>query len=400
MPSFRYVAKDLQGKIYKGILEASSEREVRKLLKAKKLYVVSVKKESDLWKTLTYKKKVTLPELVLFTSQFATLLRSGIILTECLSTLATQTDNAYFRDVLFDVRKNVDAGLSLSEALSRYPNVFPKIFISLVRAGEVTGSLDVMLDKLSKYFDLQHELREKIKSATTYPLIVTIAAIIVVIFMLTFVIPTFQRVYARTNVPLPLPTRITISLGNFIKNNILIILILISLFIVGVRQSLKNKKVKRWWDEYKLKIPKIGKLWRQILLARFTSTFYVLITGGILITQSLEILEDVIGNLYFSEHLRKMLSGVLEGRNLSDMMDEEVFTPLLKQMIVVGERSGRLDTMLEEYTRFAEREIDIGTKRITSMIEPALTIFLGVVVFFIVISMYLPMFNMVRLFRR
>ncbi len=400
MPSFRYVAKDLQGKIYKGILEASSEREVRKLLKAKKLYVVSVKKESDLWKTLTYKKKVTLPELVLFTSQFATLLRSGIILTECLSTLATQTDNAYFRDVLFDVRKNVDAGLSLSEALSRYPNVFPKIFISLVRAGEVTGSLDVMLDKLSKYFDLQHELREKIKSATTYPLIVTIAAIVVVIFMLTFVIPTFQRVYARTNVPLPLPTRITISLGNFIKNNILIILILISLFIVGVRQSLKNKKVKRWWDEYKLKIPKIGKLWRQILLARFTSTFYVLITGGILITQSLEILEDVIGNLYFSEHLRKMLSGVLEGRNLSDMMDEEVFTPLLKQMIVVGERSGRLDTMLEEYTRFAEREIDIGTKRITSMIEPALTIFLGVVVFFIVISMYLPMFNMVRLFRR
>ncbi|ACI18734.1 type II secretion system F family protein [Dictyoglomus thermophilum] len=400
MPSFRYVAKDLQGKIYKGILEASSEREVRKLLKAKKLYVVSVKKESDLWKTLTYKKKVTLPELVLFTSQFATLLRSGIILTECLSTLATQTDNAYFRDVLFDVRKNVDAGLSLSEALSRYQNVFPKIFISLVRAGEVTGSLDVMLDKLSKYFDLQHELREKIKSATTYPLIVTIAAIIVVIFMLTFVIPTFQRVYARTNVPLPLPTRITISLGNFVKNNILIILILISLFIVGVRQSLKNKKVKRWWDEYKLKIPKIGKLWRQILLARFASTFYVLITGGILITQSLEILEDVIGNLYFSEHLRKMLSGVLEGRNLSDMMDEEVFTPLLKQMIVVGERSGRLDTMLEEYTRFAEREIDIGTKRITSMIEPALTIFLGVVVFFIVISMYLPMFNMVRLFRR
>lgn len=400
MPSFKYVAKDLQGKIYKGILEASSEREVRKLLKAKKLYVVSVKKESDLWKTLTYKKKVTLPELVLFTSQFATLLRSGIILTECLSTLATQTDNAYFRDVLFDVRKNVDAGLSLSEALSRYPNVFPKIFISLVRAGEVTGSLDVMLDKLSKYFDLQHELREKIKSATTYPLIVTIAAIVVVIFMLTFVIPTFQRVYARTNVPLPLPTRITISLGNFVKNNILIILILISLFIVGVRQSLKNKKVKKWWDEYKLKIPKIGKLWRQILLARFASTFYVLITGGILITQSLEILEDVIGNLYFSEHLRKMLSGVLEGRNLSDMMDEEVFTPLLKQMVVVGERSGRLDTMLEEYTRFAEREIDIGTKRITSMIEPALTIFLGVVVFFIVISMYLPMFNMVRLFRR
>ncbi len=400
MSSYRYVAKDLQGKIYKGILEASSERELRKLLKARKLYVVSIKKETGLWKTLTYKKKVTLPELVLFTSQFATLLRSGIILTECLSTLASQTDNAYFKDVLLDVRKNVDAGLSLSEALSKYPDVFPKIFISLVRTGEVTGSLDVMLDRLSKYFDSQHELREKIKSATTYPTIVIIAAIVVVIFMLTFVVPTFQRIYGRTNVPLPFPTRITIFLGNFVKNNILIILVLLALLIAGARQSLRNKKIKRWWDENKLKIPKIGKLWRQVLLTRFSGTFYVLLTGGILITQSLEILEDVIGNLYFSEHLRKMLSGVLEGRNLSDMMDEEVFTPLLKQMVVIGERSGRLDTMLEEYTKFAEREIDIATKRLTAMIEPALTIFLGVVVFFIAISMYLPMFNMVRLFRR
>ncbi len=400
MPSYRYVAKDLQGKIYRGTLEASSEREVRKLLKARKLYVVSIKKESEFWKTLTYKKKVTLSELVLFTSQFATLLRSGIILTECLSTLASQTNNAYFRDVLIEVRKNVDAGLSLSEALAKYPDVFPKIFISLVRTGEITGSLDIMLDRLSKYFDSQHELKEKIKSATTYPTIVIIAAIIVVIFMLTFVVPTFQRIYGRTNVPLPLPTRITISLGNFIKNNILLILLFVSLFIVGAKQSLKNRKVKRWWDEKKLKIPKIGRLWRQVLLTRFSGTFYVLLTGGILVTQSLEILEDVMGNLYFSEHLRKMLLGVLEGRNLSDMMDEEVFTPLLKQMVIVGERSGRLDTMLEEYTRFGEREIDINTKRLTAMIEPALTIFLGVVVFFIVISMYLPMFNMVRIFRR
>jgi len=400
LPSYRYVARDLEGRRYKGIIEAGNEREARRILKSRKLYVISLKKESSLWKTLTYKKKVTLPEFVLFSSQFATLLRSGIILTECLTTLSAQTSNPYFRDILNDVRKNVDSGLSLSEALSKYPNVFPKIFISLVRTGEITGSLDIMLDRLSRYFDEQHELRERIKSATTYPIIVMVAAVLVVIFMLTFVVPTFQRIYGRTNVPLPLPTRITISLGNFVKNNLLIIFILTFAIIIVVKQNLKNKKIKRWWDEFKLNIPKIGDLWRKVLLNRFSSTFYVLITGGILITQSLEILEDVMGNLYFSENLRKILSGVLEGRNLSELIDENVFTPLLKQMIAVGERSGRLDSMLEEFSRFSQREIEIGTKRITSIIEPALTLFLGVVVFFIVISMYLPMFNMVRLFRR
>ena len=400
MPSYRYVARDLEGRRYKGIIEATNEREARRILKLRKLYVISLKKESSLWKTLTYKKKVTLPELVLFTSQFATLLRSGIILTECLTTLSSQTNNPYFRDILNDVRKSVDSGLSLSEALSKYPNVFPKIFISLVRTGEITGSLDIMLERLSRYFDEQHELREKIKSATTYPIIVMVAAILVVIFMLTFVVPTFQRIYGRTNVPLPLPTRITILLGDFVKKNLFIIFILFFLIIIGIKQALKIKKIKRWWDEFKLNIPKIGNLWRKVLLNRFTSTFYVLITGGILITQSLEILEDVMGNLYFSENLRKILSGVLEGRNLSELIDENVFTPLLKQMIAVGERSGRLDSMLEEYSRFSQREIEIGTKRITSLIEPALTLFLGIVVFFIVISMYLPMFNMVRLFRR
>uniref|UniRef100_A0A7C3RJ89 Type II secretion system F family protein n=1 Tax=Dictyoglomus thermophilum TaxID=14 RepID=A0A7C3RJ89_DICTH len=400
MPSYRYVARDLEGRRYKGIIEATNEREARRILKLRKLYVISLKKESSLWKTLTYKKKVTLPELVLFTSQFATLLRSGIILTECLTTLSSQTNNPYFRDILNDVRKSVDSGLSLSEALSKYPNVFPKIFISLVRTGEITGSLDIMLERLSRYFDEQHELRERIKSATTYPIIVMVAAILVVIFMLTFVVPTFQRIYGRTNVPLPLPTRITILLGDFVKKNLFIIFILFFLIIIGIKQALKIKKIKRWWDEFKLNIPKIGNLWRKVLLNRFTSTFYVLITGGILITQSLEILEDVMGNLYFSENLRKILSGVLEGRNLSELIDENVFTPLLKQMIAVGERSGRLDSMLEEYSRFSQREIEIGTKRITSLIEPALTLFLGIVVFFIVISMYLPMFNMVRLFRR
>jgi len=400
LPSYRYVARDLEGRRYKGIIEATNEREARRILKLRKLYVISLKKESSLWKTLTYKKKVTLPELVLFTSQFATLLRSGIILTECLTTLSSQTNNPYFRDILNDVRKSVDSGLSLSEALSKYPNVFPKIFISLVRTGEITGSLDIMLERLSRYFDEQHELRERIKSATTYPIIVMVAAILVVIFMLTFVVPTFQRIYGRTNVPLPLPTRITILLGDFVKKNLFIIFILFFLIIIGIKQALKIKKIKRWWDEFKLNIPKIGNLWRKVLLNRFTSTFYVLITGGILITQSLEILEDVMGNLYFSENLRKILSGVLEGRNLSELIDENVFTPLLKQMIAVGERSGRLDSMLEEYSRFSQREIEIGTKRITSLIEPALTLFLGIVVFFIVISMYLPMFNMVRLFRR
>lgn len=400
MPTYRYLAKDISGKSYKGLIEASSEREAQRILKSQKLYIIYIKESSDLWKKLTYKKKVSLPELVAFTSQFSTLLRSGIILTECLTTLAGQTDNQYFKDVLIDIRKSVDSGISLSDAIAKYPDIFPKIFVSLVRTGEITGNLDLMLERLSKYFDDQHELREKIKSAVTYPTIVIIAAIAVVIFLLAFVVPTFQRIFGRMNVELPLPTRILITLGNFVKNN----LVFIFLFFIGIvilgRMSLRNVKIKRWWDEYKLRIPKIGKLWQQVILTRFSSTFHILIASGILITQSIEILEDVVGNLYFSEHLRKMLKGILEGRNISDLMDEKVFTPLLRRMVIVGERSGRLDEMLNDFARFSQREVDMQTKRLTSYIEPMLTIFLGGVVFFIALSMYLPMFNMVRLFRR
>jgi len=400
LSSYKYVAKDLQGKVYKGTIEASSEREARKILKSKKLYVVSIKEASSFLKTLTYKKTVSLPELVGFTSQFATLLRSGIILTECLTTIANQTDNPYFRDILIDVRKNVDSGISLSDAFSKYPNVFPKIFISLVRTGEITGSLDIMLEKLSKYFDEQHELRERVKSAITYPTIVVIAAIGIVIFLLAFVVPTFQRVYGRTNVPLPLPTRILLSIGNGVKNNLLLIFIFIIVIILLIRFSFNQPRVKRWWDENKLKIPKIGRLWKEVILTRFASTFNILISSGILITQSIEILEDVVGNLYYAESLQKILSGVLEGRNLSDLMEEELYTPLLKRMVLVGERSGRLDAMLDEFAKFSQREVEIQTKRLTSVIEPMLTLFLGGVVFFIALSMYLPMFNMVNLFRR
>lgn len=400
MPRFEYIAKDSQGRILKGKVEAETEREARRIIRRQRLYIVSLKKEANLLKALTYKKKVTLPELVVFTTQFASLLRSGIILTEALTTLAQQTDNPYFKEVIRDVRINIDAGESLSEALSKYPKVFPQIYINLVRTGEITGNLDIMLERLAKYFDEQHELREKIKSSLAYPTIVIISAIAVVIFLLTFVVPVFQKIYGRTNVPLPLPTRILISISNFMKNYILIIFLFIILIFILIKILLTNPKIKRWWDENKLRIPKIGKIWKQIILVRFSSTFNTLISSGILITHSLEILQDVVGNLYFAEHLREINRGIMEGGSLSELMRAEIFTPMLVRMIGVGERTGRVDAMLEEFSRFSQRELDNQTKRLTSIIEPMITLGLAGVVFFIALSMYLPMFNMVRLFRR
>lgn len=401
MPRFEYTAKDSQGRILKGIIEAESEREARRLIRRRRLYIVSLKKESSLLKTLTRSKKVSLPELVVFTSQFATLLRSGILLTEALTTLAQQTDNPYFKEVLQEIRRSIDEGESLSNALSRFPKVFPSIYVNLVRTGEITGNLDIMLDRLAKYFDSQHELREKIKSALIYPTIVIIAAISVVIFLLTFVVPVFQRIYGRTNVPLPLPTRMLISISNFMKNYFLLIfLILVGIFIL-IQILLTNPKIKRWWDEKKLNIPQVGKIWRQIILVRFASTFSTLLSSGILVTHSLEILQEVVGNLYFREGIQRIYRGIMEGRSLSELMqEEEVFPPMLVRMIGVGERSGRVDEMLDEYSRFSQRELDNQTKRLTSIIEPMITLGLAGIVFFIALSMYLPMFNMVRLFRR
>lgn len=401
MPRFEYVAKDNQGRILKGVIEAETERDARRLIRRQKLYVISLKKESTFLKQLTISKKVRLPELVVFTSQFATLLRSGILLTDALNTLAQQTDNQYFKEVLREVRRSIDEGESLSTALSRFPKVFPNIYINLVRTGEITGNLDIMLDRLAKYFDSQHELREKIKSAMAYPTIVIIASIVVVIFLLTFVVPVFQRIYGRTNVPLPLPTRILIFISNFMKNYILLIFLFLIIIFILIRILLMNPKVKRWWDEKKLNIPQIGKIWRQIILLRFASTFSTLLSSGILVTNSLEILQDVVGNLYFREGIQRIYRGIMEGRSISELMqEEEAFPPMLVRMIGVGERSGRVDEMLDEFSRFYQRELDNQTKRLTSIIEPMITLGLAGVVFFIALSMYLPMFNMVRLFRK
>lgn len=401
MPRFEYIAKDNQGRILRGIVEAETEREARRLIRRQRLYVVSLKKESTLLKQLMVSKKVSLPELVIFTSQFATLLRSGILLTEAITTLAQQTDNLYFKEVLREVRRSIDEGENLSNALSRFPKIFPGIYINLVRTGELTGNLDIMLDRLAKYFDSQHELREKIKSAMAYPTIVIIAAIAVVIFLLIFVVPVFQSIYGRTNVPLPLPTRMLISISNFMKNYILLILLfLIGIFIL-IRILIKNLKIKRWWDEKKLNIPQIGKIWKQVILVRFSSTFSTLLSSGILVTHSLEILQDVVGNLYFREGIQRIYRGIMEGRSLSELMqEEEAFPPMLVRMIGVGERSGRVDEMLDEFSRFFQRELDNQTKKLTSIIEPMITLGLAGVVFFIALSMYLPMFNMVGLFRR
>ncbi len=401
LPRFEYIAKDDQGRILKGIVEAETEREARRLIRRQRLYIVSLKKESILLKQLMVSKKVSLPELVVFTSQFATLLSSGILLTEAITTLAQQTDNLYFKEVLREVRRSIDEGESLSNALSKFPKIFPGIYINLVRTGELTGNLDIMLNRLAKYFDSQHELREKIKSAMAYPTIVIIAAIAVVIFLLIFVIPVFQSIYGRTNVPLPLPTRILISISNFMKNYILLILLfLIGIFIL-IPILLKNLKIKRWWDEKKLNIPQIGKIWKQVILVRFATTFSTLLSSGILVTHSLEILQDVVGNLYFREGIQRIYRGIMEGRSLSELMqEEETFPPMLVRMIGVGERSGRIDEMLDEFSRFSQRELDNQTKKLTSIIEPMITLGLAGIVFFIALSMYLPMFNMVRLFRR
>lgn len=401
MPRFEYIAKDNQGRILRGIVEAETEREARRLIRRQRLYVVSLKKESTLLKQLMVSKKVSLPELVIFTSQFATLLRSGILLTEAITTLAQQTDNLYFKEVLREVRRSIDEGESLSNALSRFPKIFPGIYINLVRTGELTGNLDIMLDRLAKYFDSQHELREKIKSAMAYPTIVIIAAIAVVIFLLVFVVPVFQSIYGRTNVPLPLPTRMLISISNFMKKYILLILLFLTGIFILIRILIKNLKIKRWWDEKKLNIPQIGKIWKQVILVRFSSTFSTLLSSGILVTHSLEILQDVVGNLYFREGIQRIYRGIMEGRSLSELMqDEEAFPPMLVRMIGVGERSGRVDEMLDEFSRFFQRELDNQTKKLTSIIEPMITLGLAGVVFFIALSMYLPMFNMVGLFRR
>lgn len=341
------------------------------------------------------KKKIKLQELTVFTQQLSAMLEAGITLVSALEAIQEQTQNPYFQVIIRNVRNEVSAGRTLSEACADYPRAFPKMFVSMIQAGEASGNLAEILEKTSVYFEETVKLVKRVKSAMTYPAVVIFIAIALVIVMLTVVIPVFADMFAEFDQELPKPTLILIGVSSFMKSNFLFLLIgTIALFLF-IKHLIATPKGRVTKDRLLARIPVIGELIKKISLSRFCRTYAILIRAGVPILQTLEIVRSASNNTFIENACTKISKQINQGGQLSDVMVQDpYFPPMIKHMTRAGEQTGNVDGMMTKVSNFYDNEVDTLVSALTSLMEPLLICFLGVVIGGIVIAMFLPIFQL------
>jgi type II secretory pathway component PulF len=354
----------------------------------------------DLSDLLLRWQKVKLEEIIIFSQQLSTLYKAGLPLLGGLDSITLQVKNKKFRMILEQVRKQIEGGSTLHGAMSNYPEVFSKVYINMVRAGETSGMLGESLDRFISLSDREIRTRQRVKEATRYPKIVILSLSIAFLVLVGFVIPRFAQVFAQFKTPLPLPTRIMIGINDIFQSYWYLVLGAIFGIPILLKRYLRTETGRYFWDRLKMRIPVFGSLFLKIALSRFAYTFAMLNRSGIPILQTLEITTATINNVTLSQAVEEISRNIKEGRSLADSMREtQMFTPLIVQMASVGESSGTLDSMLMRITEYYDIEVDNTIKKISTYIEPFLTLFLGVVVLLLALAVFLPWWNMAKLFR-
>ena len=401
MALYTYKARTREGEIIKDQTEGTDTRTVARDLRQQGLLVIDVKEQSVAQKDILAPfKGVKLKDLVVFSRQLATMINAGLPIVRALNVLSEQTENPKLVDVVVLVRKDVEAGLALSEALEKHPKVFDRLYVEMVKAGEIGGILDGVLLRLADQLEKDQELRRKVKSAMTYPIVVLILAILAASFMLIFIVPVFATMFEDLGGTLPLPTRVAMGASN-ILTSIFGVLVYAGMG-AGVFAFFRWKKTehgRKVWGRIVLRIPaKIGDVVQKVALARFARTFGTLSAAGVPILQSLEITATSSGNWVIENALLKSRDAVREGIPVYKPLEEEpVFPPMVTRMIAVGEETGDIDGMLGKIGEFYESEVDATVKALTSIIEPLMIVVVGSIVGGIVIAMYLPMFKIFEL---
>ena len=341
------------------------------------------------------KTKVDPKELIVFTKQFATLFKAGVPLVGCLQALEEQAGTPSLKEVIRKTADEIQSGKSLNEALSMNPKVFPRLYVDMVRVGEVGGMLEDVLDRLVAFLSHDLEIRTNIKKATRYPLIVLSGVVIAFITLITLVVPRFVTIFKKMKVELPLPTQILIGINTVITDYWMIAIPSVIALVVVTKKWLRTPTGHRWWDARKMKLPVFGTLNVKTYISRFAKTFETLNRSGLPILQTLNILSQTIGNVIVADELIKAMRGVEAGQGLAQPLKRsEVFPPVVVQMISIGEKSGSLDTMMANIAEYYDREVDYTVKNLTTLIEPMITVLLGVVILFIALAIFMPMWDM------
>ncbi len=398
MATFVWTGKTRQGALQKGELVAKSKEEVIALLRKQSILVTSIQPRAADIKIPGFKQKVKDKDIVVFTRQFATMIDAGLPLVQCLEILSMQTENKTLAKVIGDVRVDVESGATYADALKKYPHVFSDLYTNMVAAGEAGGVLDTVLNRLAMYIEKAMKLKQKVKSAMIYPITIVGVAVLVITVLMLWVIPVFAKMFTDFGGTLPLPTRLVIGSSNFVKNNILLMVIALSAFIFLFRWYYKTEGGRKVIDALFLKLPVFGILIRKVAVARFTRTLGTLISSGVPILEGLLIVAKTAGNKVVEQALVNTRQSISEGKTIAEPLDKSrVFPPMVVQMIAVGETTGALDAMLSKIADFYDDEVDNAVAGLTSMLEPMLMVFLGVVIGFIVVAMYLPIFKMAAL---
>ena len=397
MPSYTWKARTRQGTLKKGEMDAGSEAAVMSQLRAQSLVPMVVKgKAKDVSEYLTFlKEKIKTKDLVIFTRQFATMIDAGLPLVQCLEILGSQQENKTFKQIILQIKGDVEQGSTFADALRKHPKPFDALYVNLVQAGEIGGILDTILNRLAAYLEKADALARKVKGAMVYPTTVLVVAIGVIVMMLVKIIPTFEKMFADFGGQLPGPTQLVVNLSHFMQDWIVVFLGCVAAVVITFSQARKRSSdFRRKTDAVALKLPVFGPLLRKVAVARFTRTLGTMLASGVPILDGLDIVARTAGNMVVEDALYSVKAGISEGKTVAEpLAQSNVFPGMVVQMIAVGEETGAMEAMLSKIADFYDDEVDAAVDALTAMLEPAMMVGLGGTVGGMLIAMYLPIFK-------
>jgi len=398
VPTYKYTAKDSEGKTIAGITDAQDNDELIRTLREKGLIIISVseaKKRSGLADASIFKETITLEDLVIFSRQLATMVNSGIPIVNALDILGEQVEKKSFQKVLLDVRDEVESGKSLSEGMKKHKDTFSTLFVNMVKAGETSGTLDEILDRLAAYMEKASALQKKIKSALVYPAVVSGMALAVTALLIIVVIPIFKDIYGGFSAKLPIPTQIMINVSDIVRKYFVLCVIVIGAAIFLAARFAKTTKGRLFFDTLSLRLPIFGALNRKVAVSKFTRTLSTLVRSGVPILTGLDIVGKTSGNMVIERAVEDVRASIKEGETIAGPLQKSgVFPPMVVRMVAVGEKTGQLDKMLSKIADFYDNQVDTAVSGLTSMLEPLIIAFLGILIGGIVICMFLPIFRL------
>ena len=395
MAVFEYKGKTLAGAAVQGSLKAKSKEDLERVLRQNRILVTSItRKAPDI--NIKFGTGISRLDISRFTRQFATMIGAGLPMVQCLEIMASQTDSKELAKVITQVKEGVQGGATLADALARHPKVFDQLYSNMVQAGEIGGALDAILMRLAAYREKSDQLIRKVKGAMVYPSVIVVVAAGVTFGMLTFIVPVFAKMFGGLNAELPMPTQYVLAISHFLQDNILYLIVGSIGSVVGLLWWKKTPTGALLFDKFMLMTPIFGNLIRKSAVARFTRTLGTLLSSGVSIIEAMEITAKTAGNVVIANAINKAVLSIAEGDTITGPLKESgVFPPMVTQMIAVGEKTGGLDDMLSKIADFYDEEVDEAVTALTSVIEPIIIVFMGIVIGGILIAMYLPMLDII-----